>query len=148
MTQHKTCRENHGDPPSEITAGHRRLGMVGGWSAFKGFIDGGGYGQDQSVLDQIASMNATYQEDEYTPRQEAANAIWDSLNSIHTADNNPCPICGETHVNRAGFATWRNSQIQQINTLGSQVDSKWCKLCDDIYALVGQTSYEAYLADE
>lgn len=148
MTQHKTCRENHADPPNELTENHRRIGMIAGWEVFSEFVKGGGYGVDQSILDAIISINSDYQSNEFTPRQEEANSIIDSLNEIHTANNNSCPICGEVHVDRAGYAEWRDTQIARLNELSTEIDAVYSSTCDGVYALVGATAYEAFLADE
>lgn len=143
----KTCLENHTNPPTALTDGHPKIGTKAGWTAFSEFA-ADGYGVDQSVLDQIAAMNVTYQEDEYTPRQEEANAIHDLLDTVHILDANPCPVCGVTHYDRAGYINWEATQWGRLNGINHEIDLKHAQLRQACFNLIGQTKYDEFVVDK
>ena len=84
MTYISSCWENHRPPPN--VPEKRKIGTIAGWELFSVFSDNGGYGVSQSILDDIADLVETYQNDEFTPRQDEANEIWDWLEAVHNLD--------------------------------------------------------------
>lgn len=121
------CDENHTGPPANTTP----IGNLG-WRAFGKFCDEGGYGEDQTVLDQIEAMNETYQEDEYVPRQDEYNAITEWLETTAEED--------------AEWLTTRDAKVARRNEIHAEIDEEWLALADTIRDLVSDESYDAFLA--
>jgi hypothetical protein len=143
------CREDH--KPSENVEPGKKIGEIAGYHAFGLFVEGGGYGVDQTVLDQIEVLNADYQENEFDPRQSEANDIYDWLNATHRiADEGgpeTCSICGEVHT-MSEYQSLRDAKVDRLNTLSGEIDDEWTALADTIRAMVSDESYEAFLAGQ
>ena len=147
MVYAKTCLENHTNPSAEITQGHKAIGIFAGWSAFQGIINAGIYGLSQSVIDQINDWNDTYQQDEYIPRQEEFNQIDDDLNSVHTCNNDPCPICGETHVNDSGYRDYEALKLERAAEIFMEIDLAHATLRAACRQLITDSQYDAFIGD-
>ena len=141
-----TCRENHipspGIPESE------KIGTVAGYEGFGQFIDDGGYGTDQSVLDQMEDMNEEYQVNEYDPRQSEASDIYGWLNAIHDIDDETgtttCLYCNVIHT-MAEYESTRDTEIDRLNELSGEIDDEWCTLVDEMRGMVSDDAYEDYM---
>lgn len=136
------CIENH-EPPANVPA-KKKIGTIAGFSAFSIFCQGD-YGEDESILDQIASWNANYQENEFSPRQQEALEIWDWLEATHDIDDNECPVCGYPHYNMAQFQIERNDKLSDLRYLDEEIDAEWCDLSDMCRAIVSDTAYNTFL---
>ena len=145
MTYISSCWENHRPPPN--VPEKRKIGTIAGWELFSVFSDNGGYGVSQSILDDIADLVETYQNDEFTPRQDEANEIWDWLEAVHNLDPGDntvtCGYCGETHTYEQSIDI-RNTKIARLSELGEQIDEEWCNLSDIIRDNINSDSVDAY----
>jgi hypothetical protein len=148
VTYRCECREDH-TPPLEVPT-KEKIGTIAGYEAFGGFIDGGGYETDQSVLDQIAALNEAYQDDEFDPRQTEATSIWNWLKAVHEIDDGTsttaCSYCSAVHT-MSQFESARDTKLDRLTTLGAEIDDEWCAVCDTIRGMVSDDSYQAYLED-
>ena len=120
------CHENHTGPPANTTP----VGTLG-WSVYSSFVAEGGYGVDQTVLDEIEALNEAYQNDEYVPRQAEYDAITEWLDTTAEEDE-----------------TWlaeRNSKVARRSAIHAEIDVEWLAAADAARALVGDTAYDAFL---
>ena len=146
MTKLRTsCLENH-QPPANVPA-CRKIGTVAGYSAFGGFLDGGGYGEDQTAIDQISDWNVGYQTT-FDELQDSANTIWAWLDATHEISNEDCPFCGYPHDDMATWTLERDDKVADLRYLDGEIDDEWNELADMCRALVSDTAYEAFLADQ
>lgn len=140
------CREDH-KPPANVEP-EKKIGEIAGYYAFGDFVEGGGYGTDQTMLDEIEALNADYQENEFDPRQSEAIDIYDWLNATHEiadgGDPEPCSICGEVHT-MSEYESLRDAKVNRLNTLSSEIDDEWTALADTIRAMISDESYEEFL---
>jgi hypothetical protein len=125
-----------------------KIGEIAGYYAFGDFVDEGGYGTDQTTLDEIEALNADYQENEFDPRQSEANDIRDWLNTTHDIDDGTgtetCSTCNEIHA-MSEYESLRDANVNQLNTLSGEIDDVWTALADTIRAMISDESYEAFL---
>ncbi|MEE9455791.1 MAG: hypothetical protein V3W11_01415 [bacterium] len=126
----------------------KKIGAIAGYYAFGDFVEGGGYGVDQTVLDQIEALNADYQENEFDPRQSEANDIYDWLNATHEIDDGSetetCSTCNEVHT-MSEYESLRDVKVNRLNTLSGEIDDEWTALADTIRAMISDESYEEFL---
>ncbi len=140
------CREDH-KPPANVEP-EKKVGEIAGYYAFGDFVDEGGYGVDQTILDQIEALNADYQENEFDPRQSEANDIYDWLNATHEINDEggtvTCSTCNDIHT-MSEYESLRDAKVNQLNTLSGEIDDEWTALADTIRAMISDESYEAFL---
>lgn len=145
-TERNLCREDHRPPPA--VGPEEKIGAIAGYYAYGDFVDQGGYGTDQTTLDEIEALNADYQENEYDPRQSEANDIYDWLNGTHeiadVGEPEPCSICGEAHT-MSEYESLRDAKVNRLNTLSGEIDDEWTALADTIRGMISDESYEAFL---
>ena len=145
-TERNLCREDHRPPPN--VEPEKKVGEIAGYYAYGDFVDQGGYGTDQTMLDEIEALNADYQENEFDPRQSEAIDIYDWLNGTHAiadgGDTVTCSICGEVHT-MSEYESLRDAKVDALNTLSSEIDDEWTALADTIRAMISDESYEAFL---
>ena len=122
------CHENHTGPPCSV-----KIGNIAGWEVFGEFVADGGYGVDQSVLDNIDSLIKAYQDDEYLPRQTEAAAIHAWFDTTQEVD--------EAGVWEAA----RAAKVARLAEIDAEIDGEWCAVADAAYELVGDTAYDAFL---
>jgi hypothetical protein len=120
------CHENHTGPPSNV-----KIGNIAGWEVFGEFVAEGGYGVDQSVLDDIASLNEAYQDDEYLPRQAEAAALHAWFDTTQEVDG--------------AWETDRAAKVARLAEINAEIDMEWCAVADAAYELVGDAAYDAFL---
>ena len=141
-----TCSENH---EKHASVSHERcIGKRAGYGIFGDFVEGGGYGVDQSVIDQIETWNTEYRENEYDPRQEEANEIHDWLETAHEVDEEDCTYCGEPHQNMLEFQIERDAKIARLFELDVEIEYIYNGITDSIRALIDNDYYCAFLADQ
>jgi len=145
MARH-TCSEDHEKHAS--VSPERAIGKRAGYGIFGDFVEGGGYGVDQSVIDQINDWNTSYRENEYDPRQEEANGIHDWLETRHEVDGEACTSCNEAHGDMASFQDERNDKIARLFELDVEIEAIYNGIADDIRALIDNDYYCAFLDDQ
>lgn len=137
----KTCQENH-TGPVELTYPQNRIGAPWtGYACFTAFVAGGGYGVDQTVLDTIASTNATYQA-QYDDLQAEADLIYAWFNTEFTIGS------GGDFETMAAYEAAAAMQEGDWFAISAEVAALWRGYCNTLRALVGDTAYAAFLADQ
>ncbi len=144
--ERNVCRENHQPPPNVDP--EKKIGEIAGYRVFGLFVDEGGYGTDENTLSDIEALSEDYWENEFEPRQNEANDIYDWLNATHEIDDGTgvvtCPICGEAHT-MSEFQAMRDEKVDRLNTLSSEIDAEWTALADTIRAMISDESYKDFL---
>jgi hypothetical protein len=140
------CREDH-NPPTGVPEGEK-IGTIAGYEGFGQFIDDGGYGTPQSVLEDMEVLNDEYQENEYDPRQEEASSLYAWLNAVHGMDDGTgvitCSYCGIPHT-MSEYESMRDAKIVRLNEISAEIDEEWCELVDAMRAMVSDSAYESYI---
>jgi hypothetical protein len=140
------CFEDHEPQPSVPAA--EKIGCIAGWAAFGLFLEDGGYGTSQSVIDDIEDLNGDYQDGDFDPLQDEASAIHDWLSSSHEIDDgtgtNACSICGTAHT-MAQFEAARDTKVGRLHEIDEEIDEAWLDLVDTIRGMISDSAYESYL---
>jgi hypothetical protein len=140
------CREDH--VPAPDIPESEKIGTIAGYYGFGQFIEDGGYGTAQNVIEDMESMNAEYQEELYDPLQAEASSIYDWLNAVHEIDDGSnteeCNYCG-THHTMAEYEAIRDGKIERLNEIDQEIDEAWCALVDTMRGMVSDSAYESYI---
>jgi len=139
------CMLDHRNPDSlpEIT---RPIGHGVGWAGWGRFYDLGGFGCPLDIMNTLANMNATYQEEIYTPLHLEAVAIYQWLNSRHKnkeTDSVECPVCGIEHT-LAEYQATETTKYARLSEIDEIIDGEWRNLYYAMNAIIPKTFRLAY----
>ena len=139
------CEDNHGYSPT--VPPEDAIGRRVGYGVFTRFLGNGGYNEEQSVLDEIATNNGEFQLNEHDPRQAEADSINNYLKAAHEISENDCPYCEKPHYDKPTFRTERNEKVARGLEIDAEITWEWLSVHDTSRDLISDEGYNAYLAD-
>ena len=134
----KFCQEDH-TGPAELTYPENKIGSPWtGYGAFSLFV-ADGYGEDQTTLDAIAALNATFRAD-FDTFQAEADGIYEWMQILHTI------VSGGDFETMAACETERDAKVARRNTIDATIDWAWNELTDTIRAMITDEHYADFMA--
>jgi len=134
----KFCQEDH-TGPAELTYPENKIGSPWtGYGAFSLFV-ADGYGEDQTTLDAIAALNATFRAD-FDTFQAEADGIYEWMLALHTIGP------GGEFETKAALRAERDAKTARAVEIFAEITGKWNALGDTIRDMVSDEHYADFIA--